>query len=193
MTTHFNCIVRYFLVLATPFMLLTSVDARARNHLMRQYEPMVRAAALRHGIDQSLLLAIVYCESSGNPEAISSADARGIAQLMIRTARMMRPNEFIIRSDLHDPEYCLDIAAEHIRVLREQVVRSFPRANLTMRVRLIAAAYNAGWGAVKRAGGVPKYRETKIYVRRVEEHYFNYRNGTPSKVKSHSRRETQKR
>lgn len=115
-----------------------------------EYLNMARAAARRYSIPEDLFLRLVQQESNWNPNARSSAGAIGLAQLMPGTARILGVNP-------RDPRQNLDGGA---RYLKEQYdkFRSW---------RLALAAYNAGPGAVERHGGVPPYRETRNYVRRI--------------------------
>lgn len=115
-----------------------------------QYLGMAREAARRHGVPEELFLRLVQQESNWNPKARSHKGAIGLAQLMPATAR-------VLRVDPHDPYQNLDGGA---RYLREQH-REFGSW------RLALAAYNAGPGAVKKHGGVPPYRETRNYVRKI--------------------------
>lgn len=114
------------------------------------YAGMARDAARRHGIPEDLFLRLVQQESNFNQGAISSKGAIGLAQLMPGTAR-------ILRVDPNDPEQNLDGGA---RYLKEQY-RKFGRWPLAL------AAYNAGPGAVEKHGGIPPYRETQNYVKKI--------------------------
>jgi hypothetical protein len=87
-------------------------------------------------------------ESAWNPNAVCSAEAMGLAQLIPGTARYLRVNARV-------PYQTLDGGA---RYLREQY-------NEFGSWRLALEAYNAGPGAVQQHGGVPPYRETRNYVR----------------------------
>ncbi len=114
------------------------------------YLDAARSAARRHGIPEDLFLRVIQQESGWNPSALSHKGAMGLAQLMPSTARYLRVNP-------KDPLQNLDGGA---RYLKEQfrTFRSWP---------LALAAYNAGPAAVERFGGVPPYRETRDYVRKI--------------------------
>lgn len=114
------------------------------------YLDMARAAARRNQVPEELFLRLVQQESAWNPNAISPKGAIGLAQLMPATARYLGVNP-------RDPAQNLEGGA---RYLKEQQ-REFGSWMLAL------AAYNAGPEAVRRYGGVPPYRETRTYVRRI--------------------------
>lgn len=97
-----------------------------------------------------LFQALVRVESGFNPAAVSSAGARGLAQLMPDTARALGVA-------IDDPHENLDGGA---RYLLAQIA-SFGSLDLAL------AAYNAGPDAVRQYGGIPPYAETRAYVARV--------------------------
>jgi hypothetical protein len=112
--------------------------------------PLLARAEVRHRLPCGLLGAIVHVESGGGAHRISSAGAMGALQLIPPTARMLGV------SDPFDPEDSLDGGA---RYLRAQLARFHS-------VRLAAAAYNAGPGAIH-GRAVPHNGQTEIYVQRV--------------------------
>jgi soluble lytic murein transglycosylase-like protein len=114
------------------------------------------AAARRHGLDPELVVAVVSVESGFHPEAVSPKGAQGLMQLMPRTASSLGVQ------DPFDPAQNLDGGARHLGQLLTLYDGDVARA---------LAAYNAGEGAVQRHGGVPPYRETRAYVKKVLERY----------------------
>jgi soluble lytic murein transglycosylase-like protein len=114
------------------------------------------AAAQRHGLDPALVLAVVGVESAFRPEAVSPRGAQGLMQLMPRTAESLGVDDAL------DPAQNLDGGTRHLGSLLALYGGDVERA---------LAAYNAGEGAVARHGGVPPFRETREYVRRVLERY----------------------
>jgi len=104
--------------------------------------------AVKYDISPALLEAVVWQESRWNPVAVSPAGARGLAQLMPGTARMMGV-------DPDDPNANLEGGA---RYLREQLDR------FGGDIELALAAYNAGPERVTKSGGIPPIRETQLYV-----------------------------
>jgi len=113
-------------------------------------------AARRHGIDPALVLAVVGVESGFRPEAVSPKGAQGLMQLMPGTSRELGV------ADPLDPEQNLDGGVRHLGALLTLYDGDLTRA---------LAAYNAGQGAVSRHGGVPPYRETQAYVKKVLARY----------------------
>lgn len=115
-----------------------------------EFLPSARAAAERHGVPVDLFFRLVNQESRWNPGAVSTAGARGLAQLMPDTAATLGVNP-------DDPHQNLDGGARYLRMMYDRFGDW----------RLALAAYNAGPGAVERHNGVPPYDETTQYVRIV--------------------------
>ncbi len=115
-----------------------------------QYVELARSAARKNGVPEDLFLRLVQQESNWKPRARSHKGAIGLAQLMPFTAKYLGVNP-------HDPAQNLEGGA---RYLKEQY-RTFGSW------RLALAAYNAGPGAVKKYGGVPPFRETRNYVKKI--------------------------
>jgi soluble lytic murein transglycosylase-like protein len=117
---------------------------------------LASATARRHGLDPDLVMAVVSVESGFRPQAVSPKGAQGLMQLMPKTASSLGV------ADALDPVQNLDGGARHLGQLLTLYGGDLTRA---------LAAYNAGEGAVDRHGGVPPYRETRAYVRKVLERY----------------------
>lgn len=107
-------------------------------------------------VDARLIVALVAVESSWNPHAVSRAGARGLGQLMPATA-----NE--LRVDPADPDANLHGTVVYLAGLIARYRGYAPQE----RYERAIGAYNAGAGAVDRFRGVPPWRETRLYVRRV--------------------------
>lgn len=118
------------------------------------YDFLIREAALRHSLSPDLVKAVAQVESNFNPYAVSKKGALGLLQVMPDTAR-----RFGVRPErLFDPEQNLAAGAAYLSWLFERYDGDLD---------LALAAYNAGEGAVDKHGGIPPYRETQDYVRRV--------------------------
>lgn len=120
-------------------------------------DKLVREAAERHKVDPALVRAVIETESNWNSTAKSRKGAMGLMQLIPSTAQRFGVN------DAFNPGQNVDAGVRYLKVLLERY-----NGNLD----LALAAYNAGEGAVDRAGGVPAYRETRNYVQRVQDAYF---------------------
>ena len=117
------------------------------------YASHILEAARVHKVDPALIAAVIKVESNGYTYAVSRKGARGLMQLMPATARRLgvrRP---------FDPQDNIRGGVAYLAELAER----FGETNAD----LILAAYNAGEQAVEEFGGVPPYRETRDYVRRV--------------------------
>lgn len=122
------------------------------------YEPLIRRAEARYRLPPKLLKALVWAESRFDPMAISPVGAAGLSQLMPATARELGV------LNRHDPAENIDGGARYLR----QMLDRFGDIHLAL------AAYNAGPGAVSRAGGIPRNKETPAYVRSVLRRWLAY-------------------
>ncbi len=115
--------------------------------------------SLRYGVDARLVMAMVLVESGFNPNATSRAGAMGLGQLMPGTARGMGV------TNAYDS---IDNLYGTVRLIRGHLEKYSAKTGDQFQALVLAlAAYNAGSGAVRRYGGVPPYRETQNYVRKV--------------------------
>lgn len=131
---------------------LSTVDWGVTRLYLSQFTYSIIQAASRHGVDPSLVRAVIHAESNFNPLARSRKGAMGLMQLMPGTAKDMGVN------DAYN-------AAQNIEGGVKYLARLLKRFNGD--ITLATAAYNAGPGAVTRFSGVPPYEETKTYVFRV--------------------------
>jgi soluble lytic murein transglycosylase-like protein len=141
----------------------TYLDGRAQSHQIlnraftaQDIDSAIDQAAARHNVDPSLVRSVVKVESNFNPNAVSRKGAMGLMQLMPSTARSLNV------SNPFDPQQNVDAGVRHLRRLLDSYGGD---------VRLSLAAYNAGSGAVARSAGVPRFRETQNYVRRITNLY----------------------
>jgi soluble lytic murein transglycosylase-like protein len=122
--------------------------------LATSYRPMIRDAALRRSLSPELVEAIARVESDFNPYEVSEKGALGLLQVMPETGARFG----VTRERLFDPQSNLAAGTAYLAWLRDHY-----RGDLD----LILAAYNAGEGAVDHHGGIPPFRETQQYVKRV--------------------------
>ena len=127
---------------------------------VRRFAPIVTRTARVHGVDEALVHAVIFAESSYDPDAISPAGASGLMQLMPATAA-----QYGVR-DLFDPAQNVNGG---VRLLRDLLAR------FDGNIELALAAYNAGAYAVIRAGNrVPPHTETAAYVPKVIDYYRHF-------------------
>ena len=140
-------------------------DPNAPQAISRdRLESLILTVANRYHVDPALVRAVMQVESGGNPTAVSRKGAMGLMQLMPDTAVQMGVTK------VFDPQENLEAG---VRTLRALLVRYNGDLDKAL------AAYNAGTGAVDRAGGVPRNRETRDYVRKVTNNYFQSDAGQP--------------
>jgi len=118
----------------------------------QSFNTEIQQAATVNGVDAALIRAIIHAESAYQSDAVSPKGAQGLMQLMPQTAKMLQVK------DPFNPASNIEGGARHLADLLEEFNGD---------VTLVAAAYNAGAGAVKKYGGVPPFDETQEYVRRV--------------------------
>lgn len=152
----------------------------------KQVKHHLRAASAEHGVDFELLQALIATESGFDPRAVSPKGAVGLMQVMPATAQRYGVNGDArqpLEQKLTDPRTNVRTGTRYLRDL----IRMFPG-----QLELALAAYNAGEGAVQRAGNrIPNYRETQNYVRTVMQLYTmlkppsmgNAPAGTPRRIR----------
>jgi soluble lytic murein transglycosylase len=124
------------------------------------FEPSIRMACGRYGMDYHLVKAVIHAESAFNNQAVSPKGAMGLMQLMPGTSRQLGvANPF-------DPLQNVDGG---VRYLRELLIR------FNNNLEWALAAYNAGPEAVEKHRGIPPFSETVFYVQRVLQLYRTYR------------------
>lgn len=119
--------------------------------------------SVHYGVDARLVMALVMAESNFNPKARSHAGARGLGQLMPGTARELGvSNSYDIEQNLSGT----------VKLLRKHIDKYTASTGDTLTGLIHAlAAYNAGPGNVRKYGGVPPFRETQNYVKKVIDYY----------------------
>ncbi|MDN3452286.1 MULTISPECIES: lytic transglycosylase domain-containing protein [unclassified Psychrobacter] len=137
-------------------------SAASNSGSRNAYDSYIRASAERHGIDPALMKAMMHTESAFNPNARSPVGAQGLMQLMPATARRFKV------SNPWNPADNIEGSAKYIAWLMRRFDNNIEHA---------VAGYNAGEGNVDKYGGIPPFKETRNYVKRVMSRYHSlYKN-----------------
>ena len=120
------------------------------------YGELIYEKARKYDVDPSLVAAVIEQESRFKAGARSQVGAKGLMQLMPRTGRWMGAQ------NLYDPEQNIDAGVKYIKYLDKRFKGD---------LRKTIAAYNGGEGNVMRYQGVPPFRETRQYVKKVMKNY----------------------
>lgn len=126
------------------------------------YDELIRKISKKHSMDPELVKAVVKAESNFNPNAVSRVGARGLMQLMPDTAK------YLGVKNIDDPSDNVDGGVRYLKYLMEKFDSKLP---------LVLAAYNAGENVVRRYNGIPPYKETKRYVKKVLAYKKQYTEG----------------
>ena len=137
--------------------------AKCHNTLQKaqQLKPVFEEYSEKIGFDSKLAMAVAYTESCFDHKAVSSVGARGIMQLMPQTAKQLGvSNPYNKRQNIKAGIYYL-----------KQMMQRF-----NGNIKLALAAYNAGPATVQKYQGIPPYRETQSYIKKVLKQYRAYLN-----------------
>ena len=146
---------RYKLYMRTP--------KQTPKEYIEKYEDVIQQASRRFGIESTLIKAVIQAESDFNHRAVSHKGAQGLMQLMPETADQMSvDNPF-------NPEENIFGGTRYLSSLLKRFNNN---------KHLALAAYNAGPEKVESYNGIPPYRETRIFVKRVLSYYRRYNQGT---------------
>lgn len=133
------------------------VKGRLDNHSNH-----ISAAAQRYGLPENLIKAVISTESAGRHDAVSSAGAKGLMQLMDGTAKSLGVNNSF------DPAQNIYGGAKYLRQMLDRFDNNLDHA---------LAAYNAGPGNVRKYDGVPPFKETINYIARVKRFINRFNSG----------------
>jgi len=120
---------------------------------LKKYDNIISKASKSFNIDENLIRSVILTESAANPKAISSANAKGLMQLIDSTAADMNVK------DVWNPRDNIFGGAKYL----SKMLKNF-KGDLDLSL----AAYNAGPGNVKKYDGIPPFEETKNYINRVK-------------------------
>ena len=126
---------------------------------IQSFDPIIQQASEKYNVPKNLIYAVITQESAGNPTVVSHAGAKGLMQLMDGTASEMGvKNAFNPKQNIEGG----------VRYLRTQL------DEFNDDVELALAAYNAGPNNVKRYNGVPPFKETQEYIKKVQQYADKY-------------------
>lgn len=134
-----------------PFVVTKPAERQVRSAETAAYDQLIREISGSHDVEPALVKAVIRVESGFDRMAVSPRGARGLMQLMPRTARLYNA------INLHDPRENIRAGVRHLRRLLDR----YPK------ISHVLAAYNAGDAPVRRYRGVPPYPETRRFVTRV--------------------------
>jgi soluble lytic murein transglycosylase-like protein len=131
-----------------------------QNIAENRYHSLIVEAAYRYQVEPAIIKAIIMAESGFNPKAVSKVGARGLMQLMPRTAR------YLGVEDSFKPDHNIDAGVRYFKYLLDK---------FDGEIELALAAYNAGSYNVRKYGGIPPFKATKFYINKVLKYYEAYR------------------
>ena len=137
------------------------------NKTERLFHSIIIQTAIRYQVDPALIKAIIMAESGYNPRALSKKGAKGLMQLMPETAQDLNVE------DIFNPQQNINGGVRYFKKLVNQFNGD---------LKLALAAYNAGSKTVRQYKGVPPFKETQYYIKKVLEYYQLYKNQMTEEV-----------
>lgn len=125
------------------------------------YDRYILSAADHYDMDPAVIKAVIMAESGFNPRAVSRAGARGLMQLMPRTANALGVEDPL------DPQANIMGGTKYLKKLMKRFDND---------IELALAAYNAGSRNVRKHNGIPPFKATHRYIAKIKVYYKHYRN-----------------
>lgn len=141
------------------YRLYIRTSRKSSTAYIHDYQDIIDQASRRFGLETSLIKAVIKAESAFDSDAVSEKGAQGLMQLMPETASDLRV------SDPFDPEENIFGGTRYLAMMMKRFNHD---------KRLAVAAYNAGPQAVEEYRGIPPYKETQTFVKRVMSYYRQY-------------------
>ena len=135
-------------------------ESLAQLRKEKMYWGLIMKASRKYKVEPALIKAIIMAESSYNPRAVSKVGAKGLMQLMPSTAASLGVK------DIYDPSHNIEGGVKYIRHLLTR---------FNGNVELALAAYNAGIKNVNRYKGIPPFKSTRQYIKKVGIYHQYYR------------------